>query len=90
MTSSEKMSKGISLFAEGFGEAITNMVDTLKKALVDVMPIINDSLDYKFTKKKFKKMLQSYGKQRNEINAIMKNIKAPYTMKKLTYYISKR
>lgn len=61
MTSSEKMSKGISLFAEGFGEAITNMVDTLKKALVDVMPIINDSLDYKFTKKNLKKCYKVMG-----------------------------
>lgn len=88
MTSGEKMSKGMSLFVDGLGELVKDMAETIKKTLDNVWPKINPILERKFTKKKFKKMLQSYGIQRNEINKIMETVKAPYTMKKLMNYIT--
>lgn len=88
MTSGEKLSKGISLFADGLGELVTDLVETLQNALNDVLPKINPILEQKLTNKKFKKMLQSYGKQRNEINKIMATIEAPYTRKKLMGYVT--
>lgn len=88
MTSGEKINKGISLFADGLGELIKDLAATFQKALDNVMPIIKPILKQKFTKKKFKKMLQSYGIQRNEINKIMAQETAPYTMKKLMNYIT--
>ena len=88
MTSGEKISEGVSLIADGLGELIKNMAETFQAAVDRMLPIINPILNEKFTKKKFKKMLQSYGKQRNEINKIMENVKAPYTRRKLMNYIT--
>lgn len=88
MTSSEKINKGISLFADGLGELIQDMAKTIQESFDNVLPKIKPILEQKFTKKKFKKMLQSYGKQRNEINKIMEQEAAPYTMKKLMDYIT--
>lgn len=86
MTSSEKISQGISLFAEGLGEIFKNLVDQLKEAIENVNPVISSvSKFYNRTmkKKRFMKLLQSYGIQRNEINKIVKNNKEPYTYKRL-------
>lgn len=51
------------------------------KALVEVATAIN--LNKKLTKKKFCKLLQSRGIQRNEINKIIKDNKEPYTVGRL-------
>lgn len=90
MTSGEKISKGISLFADGLGELMRDMAETFQKAVADVLPIINPFFEQKYTKKKFKKILQSYGKQRNDINKIMAQVQAPYTQKKLMHYITNK
>lgn len=88
MTSGEKMSKGFSLFGEGLSELITDMAETLREAINSMSPTINSILEEQFTKKKFMKMLQSYGKQRNEIKKIMIQEKAPYTREKLMNYVT--
>lgn len=51
------------------------------KALAEVVAAIN--LNKKLTKKKFCKLLQSRGIQRNEINKIIKDNKEPYTVGRL-------
>lgn len=88
MTSEEKISKGISLCVDGLNEVLTDMAETIREAFNNAWPIINPILERKFTKKKFMNMLQSYGKQRNEINKIMAQETTPYTMKKLMNYIT--
>ena len=88
MTPEEKISKGASLLADGIGQVMKNIAETFQKVFDDVLPKIKPILEQRFTKKKFKKILQSYGIQRNEINQIMENVKAPYTRRKLMNYIT--
>ncbi len=89
MTSSEKISKGMTLLAEGFAESIQKMAEAVVEAFKNVSLTIKPLLDKKYTKKKFMKMLQSYEIQRNEINRIIANNKEPYTMSLLYKYIKK-
>ena len=65
---------------QGFVEACKALVEACK-ALVEVATAIN--LNKKLTKKKFCKLLQSRGIQRNEINKIIKDNKEPYTVGRL-------
>lgn len=88
MTSSEKMSKGMTLIAEGLAEAISNVANEFVKIWDKLKPMLNFA-DKKITKKKFKKILQSYGIQRNEINKIILSNTEPYTIKLLMKYIPK-
>lgn len=44
----------------------------------------------KLTKKKFRKLLQSSGVQRNEINKILKNNREQYTQERLTKIFDRR
>lgn len=90
MTTEEKISKGVSLIADGIGQVMKNIAETFQKVFDDVLPKIKPILEQRFTKKKFKKILQSYGIQRNEINQIMKNVKSPYTRRKLMNYITEK
>lgn len=86
MTSSEKISQGISLFAEGFGEMFREVAKQFTEAWKNVYPVLSSvSKHYNKTmkKKRFMKLLQSYGIQRNEINKIVKNNKEPYTYRRL-------
>lgn len=88
MTSGEKMSKGMSLFSEGLAETLSNIAKEFVKIWDKLKPSFN-FLDKRITKKKFKKLLQSYGIQRNEINKIISSNKEPYTLKLLMKYIPK-
>lgn len=88
MTSDEKISKGMSLFAEGLAETISNVAKELVKIWDKVKPMLSFA-DKRITKKRFKKLLQSYGIQRNEINKIISCNKEPYTLKLLMKYIPK-
>lgn len=87
MTSREKINKGISLFVDGLGELIKDIAKKIENTFNDVWPKINPFLERKYTKKKFKKMLQSYGIQRNKINEIIANNRETYTRKTLYKYV---
>lgn len=87
MTSNEKINKGFSLFAEGLGELVKDIAKTIENTFKDVWPKLNPFLEQKYTKKKFKKMLQSFGIQRNKINEIIANNKETYTRKTLYKYV---
>lgn len=88
MTSGEKINKGMSLVMDGISETLNNMVKEFVKAWERVKPAFC-FLDKKITKKKFMKLLQSHGIQRNQINQIIKNNKEPYTLKLVLKYVSK-
>lgn len=95
MTNSEKMVKGCSLFAEGFAGATTDTMNLLS----DMIELLKNSISgvvYKFvvnkkiTKKKFKKLLQSKGIQRNEINRLLQYNKEQYTIARLIKIVKER
>ena len=73
MTSGEKINKGMSLVMDGISETLNNMVKEFVKAWERVKPAFC-FLDKKITKKKFMKLLQSHGIQRNQINQIIKKL----------------
>lgn len=86
MTSLEKMNKGMSLVAEGIVETVNSLAKVITKIWEDVKPTLFPLLQFqnkKLTKKKFMKLLQSEGIQRNQINKIIANNKEPYTYKRL-------
>lgn len=87
LTSSEKISKGMSLFAQGLGEVMNEFAKAFNQAFEAVKPIlfsISKLQDKKLTKKKFMKLLQSEGIQRNQINEIIANNKEPFTYRRLS------
>lgn len=61
------------------GEIVGTTYDAAKKAVEGVYNAIYPMMNKKISKKKFIKLLQSYGIQRNKINEIIKNNKEPYT-----------
>lgn len=80
------MSEGLNLFAEGYKELTTKLVDVFTTVFHQVYPTLKsvfNFMDKTMTKKKFKGMLQAAGIQRNEINKIVANNKNPYTYKRL-------
>lgn len=73
--------------AEAFKQianAIAEIFNMTKKAINDLFKAIYPIMDKKISKKKFIKLLQSEGIQRNEINRIVKGNKEKYTY--LRYY----
>lgn len=70
-----KIAKSVKLIAE----AIYEMGKRIYNACKSIIPNLDIILNKKITKKKFMKLLQSSGIQRNAINAIVKNNKEPYT-----------
>ena len=94
MNSSEKINKGASLIVEGIAEifndicaGLNNAVSNFAKSISDISSSIN--FDKKLTKKRFCKLLQSFGIQRNEINKIVANNKEPYTYRRLYLTLDK-
>lgn len=80
------MSEGLNLFAEGYKELTTKLVDVFTTVFHQVWPTLKsvfNFMDKTVTKKKFKGMLQAAGIQRNEINKIVANNKDPYTYRRL-------
>lgn len=85
-TPMQQMSEGINLFAEGLANLIHQISNVFINAWDEVSKVlnpINASLDKKMKKKRFMKLLQSYGIQRNEIKKIVANNKTPYTYRRL-------
>lgn len=70
-----KVVKSVQLMAD----AICEMVKKIFNACKSVFQNLDVILNKKITKKKFMKLLQSNGIQRNTINEIVKNNKEPYT-----------
>lgn len=60
-------------------DVICELVKKMCDAFNSVFKNFNTILNKKITKKKFMKLLQSEGIQRNAINEIVKNNKEPYT-----------
>lgn len=59
--------------AEVIGNTIAKIITTIKEYIIKLF-------DKKISKKRFMKLLQSKGMQRNEINHIVKNNKDKYTL----------
>lgn len=59
--------------AEAIGNTIAKIITTIKEYIIKLF-------DKKISKKRFMKLLQSKGMQRNEINHIVKNNKDKYTV----------
>lgn len=87
MTSYEKINKGVELVFEGFGETIKEVAERIGKAIMNLAESVKPMLKRKISKKKFCKLLQASGIQRNEINRIVHNNKEPYTYERLYYLI---
>lgn len=68
MDAIEPIAKMVQTIADGFAKTFQAIKDTLK-------PLMHQKL----SKKKFMKLLQAEGMQRNEINKIVANNKEPYT-----------
>ena len=69
----------ISKAVQNVAEAVIDMGKKLFNACKSVFLNLDVILNKKITKKKFMKLLQSNGIQRNTINEIVKNNKEPYT-----------
>ena len=87
MTNSEKIEKGCSLLFDGLAGALSDAMKTLTSALNNAIKIV---INKKITKKKFIKLLQSKGIQRNEINKMIQNNTEPYTMARLIKMVNER
>ena len=87
MNSFEKIYEGVRLAFEGVGEAAGKISKLLGKACDIVIDGISSLDDRKISKRRFCKLLQSFGIQRNEINQIIKNNKKTYTYGRLILYI---
>ena len=59
--------------AETIGNTIVEIMSTIKEHIIKL-------LDKKISKKRFMKLLQSRGMQRNEINQMVRNNKDKYTL----------
>lgn len=69
----------INSLSDAFG-TLAEVAQTFAVKLIGICnSMIGNLKDKKVTKKKFVKLLQSQGIQRNEINKIIKNNKEPYT-----------
>lgn len=91
MDSNEKILKGLSLFGEGVTEVFLKFSNTFVNAINNMMNRLNkETLNKKITKKRFCKLLQSQGVQRNEINEIIKGNIEPYTIKRYLLIINNR
>lgn len=78
-----KIQKGFELIIEGLGEVFKNITDSFNKACKQIAILLNPALNKKITKKKFCKLLQSHGIQRNEIELLVKNNRREYTYRYL-------
>lgn len=87
MTNSEKIEKGCSLLLDGLAGALSDAMKTLTSALNNAVKIV---INKKITKKKFIKLLQSKGIQKNEINKMIQNNTEPYTMARFMKIINER
>lgn len=76
----EKLKESLQPVIEAICEVGKKICETFSNAFTD----LKNTLNKKLTKKKFIKLLQSAGIQRNEINKIIKNNKEEYTY--LRYY----
>lgn len=70
-----KVVKSVQLMADAICEMCKKIFNACKSVFQNLDVILNK----KITKKKFMKLLQSNGIQRNTINEIVKNNKEPYT-----------
>lgn len=80
----QKITQIIQPVANAFVEAMETMKEAIQPVINAVMKLAKELPNKKITKKRFIKLLQSVGIQRNEINKIIKNNKEPYTY--LRYY----
>ena len=87
MNSSEKIYEGVRLAFEGVGEVAGEYARLINQACNIIVESINSSYNRKMSKKRFRKLLQSFGIQRNETNRMLHNNKEPYTYGRLYYLI---
>lgn len=80
----QKITQIIQPIANAFVETMETMKEAIQPVINAVMKLAKELPNKKITKKRFIKLLQSVGIQRNEINKIIKNNKEPYTY--LRYY----
>lgn len=91
MTNSEKIEKGCSLLLDGLAGALSDAMKTLTSAWNNAIKnAVKIVVNKKITKKKFIKLLQSKGIQRNEINKMIQNNTEPYTMARFMKIVNER
>lgn len=75
----EKAIKDVIDSVKSVVEAICELGKRMAESFSNIFLNLSNSLNKKMTKKRFIKLLQSEGIQRNTINEIIKNNKRPYT-----------
>lgn len=75
---------------KGVVEALYNLGKSIAITANEVLNNFSIALGGKLTKKKFIKLLQSRGIQRNEINKIIQNNKQPYTYFRLNTILNEK
>lgn len=84
---------------ENIGRALARSLNIITDAFINIWnnikPLAEKIIKYheitnKLTKKKFRKMLQAEGVQRNEINEILKNNREQYTRQRLNEILDRR
>lgn len=84
---------------ENFGRALArgmnSIIDIFSSIWNDIKPLAekimkHQQMQNKLTKKKFKKLLQASGIQRNEINKILNKNRTPYTKDRLKKILERR
>ena len=75
----QEISYNLTNVAKTIASAFCETWSRTKEIVESILPIIERK---KLTKNKFKKLLQSQGLQRNQINQIIKNNNEPYTYKR--------
>lgn len=84
----EQLFKEIADSLKSIIEAIGKMCESFANCFKPIWDNINYLLDKKLTKKRFIKLLQCNGIQRNAINEIVKNNKEAYTYRRLYYILN--
>ena len=86
----EEIGRNMVESVKGIVEAICNLGRSIVVSMNKGLNNLSIALGGKLTKKKFIKLLQSRGIQRNEINKIIQNNKQPYTYFRLNTILEQK
>lgn len=89
------MASSFENFGRNLARCLNSVADVFINIWNDIKPLAEKIIKYheisnKLTKKKFKKLLQASGIQRNEINKILKNNRDQYTRERLNKMLDRR
>lgn len=84
----EKLGRALAIELNAVTDAFATIWNNIKPFAEKIMRY--QEISNKLTKKKFRKLLQASGVQRNEINEILKNNREQYTRKRLNKILDGR